>query len=543
MYHRFYGLREGPFALTPDPKYLFLSEAHKEALAAMTYGVQERKGFVLILGEVGTGKTTLLRHRLGQFGPEIKAVYLFNSTVTFEELLAAMLRELELSCPGRSGADMIDTLNDYLLKEATAGRYVVLIIDEAQHLSPAVLEHIRMLSNLETARSKLLQIILVGQPELGKRLGHPGLRQLRQRIGLVVELKPLTFDETAEYVGHRLAVAGQRQRLFTKSALRKIYHASGGIPRLINVICDQALLSGYGARAKHINAGIVKEVVKDWAAFGQDAVAWPLPSGRQLAGRRSWLRSSYGPIAAAALLTLSGGWLYLASSEQERAILHRVSRMFGGAGPVSIAASAQDTPSTDQELLGPTAPVPERAAETAQQSAYELDPLEVSPARSSRAPEPNPALASPGTDAAPEALIKPGDTLFRLVSRAYGRIDYTLLDVVQMVNPGIQDINLIRVGQRVRFPSLHPGSRVQKLGQSLYVLHVRTLPITAKSETEQLRAALRQMGREVYVVPVRLTHQQQAHRVLVGDFQDPTQAETFYRALRTSTGVIPIPTE
>jgi len=277
MYAQFYGLRESPFALTPDPRYLFMSEPHKEALASAVYGVQERKGFVLILGEVGTGKTTLIRHLLGRFGPNIRSVFVFNPAVSFIELLQLMLRDLELPCPSMRRVEMIDTLNDYLLKEAAAGRYVVVIIDEAQHLSPTVLEEVRMLSNLETARGKLIQILLVGQPELGEKLGRPELRQLRQRISLVAELKPLSYEDTVRYIAHRLEVAGREDGgLFSRRALKVIYRASGGIPRLVNVICDKALVLGYGAGAHVIRGRIIKEVLKDWKPF-QQRVAGPTP--------------------------------------------------------------------------------------------------------------------------------------------------------------------------------------------------------------------------------------------------------------------------
>ena len=272
MYAQFYGLRESPFALTPDPRYLFMSEPHKEALASAVYGVQERKGFVLILGEVGTGKTTLIRHLLGRFGPNIRSVFVFNPAVSFIELLQLMLRDLELPCPSMRRVEMIDTLNDYLLKEAAAGRYVVVIIDEAQHLSPTVLEEVRMLSNLETARGKLIQILLVGQPELGEKLGRPELRQLRQRISLVAELKPLSYEDTVQYITHRLEVAGREGGgVFSRRALRVIYRASGGIPRLVNVICDKALVLGYGAGASVVKRRIIKEVLKDWKPFQQPA--------------------------------------------------------------------------------------------------------------------------------------------------------------------------------------------------------------------------------------------------------------------------------
>lgn len=274
MYHEFYALQESPFTLTPDPKYLFMSEAHEEALASMSYGVHERKGFVLILGEVGTGKTTLVRHVLAQSDTHIKTAYVFQTVTCFEDLLLLVLRDLEIACRSRQRLAMIDTLNDYLLQEASAGHIVVLILDEAQNLPVDILEELRLLSNLETSQHKLLQIILVGQPELGEKLGRPELRQLRQRIGLVAQLKPLTRRQTAQYVQHRLRVAGYEEGiLFNRRAVKQIQRASGGIPRLINVICDQALVLGYGANARQINGRIIKEVVKDWAVFGRGGMA------------------------------------------------------------------------------------------------------------------------------------------------------------------------------------------------------------------------------------------------------------------------------
>ncbi len=310
MYAQFYGLRESPFALTPDPRYLFMSEPHKEALASAIYGVQERKGFVLILGEVGTGKTTLIRHLLGRFGPNIRSVFVFNPAVSFIELLQLMLRDLELPCPSMRRVEMIDTLNDYLLKEAAAGRYVVVVIDEAQHLSPTVLEEVRMLSNLETARGKLIQILLVGQPELGEKLGRPELRQLRQRISLVAELKPLSYEDTVQYIAHRLEVAGlESGRLFSRRALKVIYRASGGIPRLVNVICDKALVLGYGAGAKVIKSRIIKEVLKDWKPFQRPAGPTPRARSRAVLRRRVPTSRPLRRIAAAVALGLAGAAL------------------------------------------------------------------------------------------------------------------------------------------------------------------------------------------------------------------------------------------
>ena len=326
MYHHFYGLRESPFALPPDPRYLFLSPSHKEALAAMIYGVHERKGFILILGEVGTGKTTLVRHILRQSGTNITTAFIFTPVSSFEELLQMVFQDLEISCQSRQRFEMINALSDYLLKEATAGRYVVLIIDEAQYLSTEVLEDLRMVSNVEMAHSKLLQIILVGQPELGEKLGHHDLRALRQRIGLVVQLQPLTFQETGQYIAHRLQEAGHAGgRIFTRRALRRISRASGGIPRLINVICDKALVLGYGADARQVTARVVKEVVKDWSVFGP-GVATP---------HRRWrLRLT------AMLLSLVAAVVILVfASEPSRELLHRLWRVLAERVSVIVAGS------------------------------------------------------------------------------------------------------------------------------------------------------------------------------------------------------------
>lgn len=314
MYHRFYGLRESPFALTPDPKYLFLSASHKEALATMIYGVHERKGFILILGEVGTGKTTLIRHILGQTGTTIEMAFIFTPVSSFEELLQLVLQDLGVPYQSRQRLEMINALSDYLLKEAAAGRYVVLIVDEAQYLSTAILEDLRMFSNVETAHHKLLQIILVGQPELGEKLGRQELRQLRQRIGLIVQLQPLTLEETGHYITHRLTGAGYTGgRLFSRRALQRIYRASGGIPRLINVICDKALVLGYGADAKRITNQLLKEVIQDWSVFGPDIIASP----RRLRLRR-----------VAMLLSLVAVGLILGlASEPSRELLHRLWRV------------------------------------------------------------------------------------------------------------------------------------------------------------------------------------------------------------------------
>lgn len=537
MYGRFYGLTENPFALTPDPRYLFLSEAHKEALASATYGIQERRGFVLILGEVGTGKTTLIRHLLGKFGPNIRTVFVFNPAVSFLELLQLILRDLELPCPSLRRIEMIETLNQCLLKEAAAGRHVVLIIDEAQHLSPEVLEEVRMLSNLETARGKLLQILLVGQPELGSLLGRPELRQIRQRIGLVAELKPLTHKETVQYVSHRLAVAGRaRQRIFTRRALRLIYNASGGIPRLINVICDKALLLGYGGDSRMVRGRLVKAVLKDWAPFRRRPTG-PSRRARRRApasrGVRSW-KPFLTFATLAGLGVAATAFTYFAAGPQAETIRHRLPSLLtsGRSGTVS-AAEEEAAPSA---VTLPAVTLPPRDTALAERDGAIPATAETS------TPERAPAqtAVSPPDDAGEkrrEIVVQRGDAFSGLVSRAYGRTDLTVLDFVRAANPGLDNIDLLHVGQRLRLPALQPGSFVRRADGAGFNVHLMTVSDPEGASFVKLRAAIQSKGRRVHVVPVNLTENGTAYRVMVGNFADRREAEAFYRAFRASARV------
>jgi general secretion pathway protein A len=248
MYTQYYGLKAKPFSLTPDPRFLFLSESHREALAHLLYGIEQGEGFIAITGEVGTGKTTLFRSLLQQLGPNTEVAFVFNPILSGEELLRTVSIEFGLITQGYSRADLNDQLNQFLLQTSREGRRALLVVDEAQNLDPATLEEIRLLSNLETSSSKLIQIVLLGQPELDEMLDSRELRQLRQRITVRWALSPLNAAETREYVRHRLKVAaGKECNVFTDKALREVQRRARGIPRLINVLCDRAMLVGYTA--------------------------------------------------------------------------------------------------------------------------------------------------------------------------------------------------------------------------------------------------------------------------------------------------------
>lgn len=245
MYCDFYGLKEYPFNVTADPNFLFFSRKHREAFAHLTYGVEQKKGIIVLTGEIGTGKTTLCRAFLNQVPRSTKTAFIINPYFSSLQLLKAITEDFEIVPSGKSRISFIFDLNRFLIKEAENGNNVILIIDEAQNLRAAELEQVRLLSNLETEKQKLLQIILVGQPELNQKLQLYNLRQLKQRVMVNYHILPLDEDEVAEYIYHRLKIAGSDGRInFSPPSIKKIYRFSSGIPRLINLVCDRALLLG-----------------------------------------------------------------------------------------------------------------------------------------------------------------------------------------------------------------------------------------------------------------------------------------------------------
>jgi len=299
MYTSFFGLQEKPFAITPDPRYLYLSERHAEALAHLLYGINEAGGFIQLTGEVGTGKTTVIRSLLEQLPGHADVALILNPRVTPAEFLLTICEELHVEVPesGRgSTKTLMDLLGRQLLDTHARGRRVVLIVDEAQNLSTQTLEQVRLLTNLETATTKLLQIILIGQPELRELLGKPELRQLAQRITGRYHLDPLSAEGTAGYVKHRMRVAGATAEVFTPAALREVHRLSGGIPRVINVICDRALLGAFTQEEHRAGAALVRQAASE--VYGR-----PVPA--------PWLKWTTAAAVAAAVAVLAVGiWAF-----------------------------------------------------------------------------------------------------------------------------------------------------------------------------------------------------------------------------------------
>jgi len=287
MYQRFFGLRESPFNVNPDPRYLFMTRQIQEALAGLTYGIQNRKGFILLTGEVGTGKTTLLNRLLGWLrGQRVATAYIFNSRLEVNHLFDFIMADFEIPYESREKSHVLLRLNQWLLERYRAGETAVLIIDEAQNLSNDVLEEIRLLTNLETATEKLLQIVLTGQPELEEKLKQPQLRQVRQRITITCRTTALSLEETFGYIAERLRIAGANgEPIFSKEAIETVHLYSRGIPRVVNLLCEHSMINAYVDSLRPVPAHLVEEVARE---FQLDTIA-PIAGGALSSGEQAQL--------------------------------------------------------------------------------------------------------------------------------------------------------------------------------------------------------------------------------------------------------------
>jgi general secretion pathway protein A len=281
MYKKFFGLKENPFNVNPDPRYLFLTRHTQEALACLTYGIEARKGFILLTGEVGTGKTTLLNKLLDWLHQQRAATaFIFNPRLSISQFFDFMMADFGIPCESRMKSQVLVKLNQWLLDRYQAGERAVLVVDEAQNLSPQMLEEIRLLTNLETSTEKLLQIVLAGQPELDHKLNQPQLRQLRQRITLRSKTRPLTLEETQGYIAERLRIAGNtgEDPVFTAESIELVHRYARGIPRVTNLLCEHALISAFVDQCKPVRPEIIEEVAQDFELDKIDPLAQALPA-------------------------------------------------------------------------------------------------------------------------------------------------------------------------------------------------------------------------------------------------------------------------
>jgi general secretion pathway protein A len=480
MYIEHFGLTAEPFSLTPDPAFLYLSPQHREALAAVQYGLLDGRGFITLIGEVGTGKTTLLYSILGQRHRQLDAAYVSFSSQSFEDLLAMALRDLGLTVPAdASKRMMLDILNDYLVKRGDEGRTAALIIDEAQNLSDAAFEDLRLLSNFETYTRKLLQIVLVGQPELQERLRQPGLRQLRERVSVRAYINPMTREETAKYVAHRLERAGGSAECFSPRALRAIVGQTAGIPRRANILCHNALLFTYGRNLPQVRIEEAREAIAEMrerrpGRIPRDALRrahWSL-------GRWRWGAALCGAVAIGlvagrmtaehvdtpAVTTRTGGDVAAVAPAASRPAVAGLGEAVAALKEPAAAVAMPDETAAVSAAAPAVAEVPDAVA------AHEPEPAAARPtavhdARVAAVPEPAPAAPAvgartfaPSEDEAPpgtRAIVVPrGATLWNLVRDANGGqgSGAELLARAQRLNPQLKDVNVIIAGDRLLLP-------------------------------------------------------------------------------------------
>jgi general secretion pathway protein A len=438
MYVQFYHLKREPFHVTPDPAFLYLSPTHKEALASITYGVNAGKGFIVITGEVGVGKTTILRAYLERYHEkESRIIYVFNPNVSFKELLEHIFQELNLDPKTDDASKMVTRLQEFMIEECRKGRSLVLMIDEAQN----------MLSNLETSTEKLIQIVMIGQPEFEEILNRNELRQLRQRIAVACRILPLSRKESAAYVKHRLKKAGMNGGpVFTRMAQREIIKRAEGSPRVINILCDNALMAGVGYRKNPVNLKIVDRVIDDYQWKKRPAL-------------RRWLSVPAGAMIVGACLFLVSPY-----SEGLRSSLRDNYRQVLGVAPSSVEASVStqetlsvpvDAPADTQTHKTLTEATSEEPKPT---SSYSKAPVASSGTRMVILPIKARPQATEAVAETPKAqypvvrVMKDGNTLYRLTREVYGRSDPRLVEWVKENNPWMNDVTRIPNGKEILFP-------------------------------------------------------------------------------------------
>ncbi len=521
MYEQHFGFRESPFSITPDPRFFYANSVYLEAYANLRYGIEAKKGFIAVTGEVGTGKTTLLRKLMLSLDKTIQTVLVFNTDVTFNELLRVISRELGLSTAGKDRLSMIEGLNDYLIEQLEHGRTVCMLIDEVQNLSDESLEGLRLLSNLETDRQKLLQIVLMGQPELQAKLDQPHLRQLKQRIAIRSELARLRDDEVGSYINFRIRVAGcDNPELFHSDAVEKIAFYSRGIPRLINVICDNALVIAFAGSEKYVSPEVIGEVVRDLriapdnqlihdqtnqltpnqSARARD-VAEPAEGAEILSSETTVpisKRKPIGAFAAAAAASLAIVILLGFAS------LTDPGKFFTGASE-SLNGYQKNLAEWALLVTGQNANPPKRMnvkiADTRQQTAE---------------------ITAKSNDH--RLTIQNGSTVFQIATDAYGSRSAILgIDLIKEFNPEIANLNWINAGQDLLLPALNEETLLRQQQDGSFRLIVASF--LSRREAEDFAERIVRDGFPVVVTVRPVSNNLVLHRLEINGLRNREDAK------------------
>lgn len=515
MYNSYFGFPESPFNVTPDPRFFYTNPVYQEAFAALRYGIEAKKGFIVITGEVGTGKTTLLRKLMRNPGDTIHSVFIFNTLLSFPELLQLILHDLSLTPKEPTKVEMLQELNDYLMKQLKQGHVVSVLIDEAQNLSDESLEGLRLLSNLETDQEKLVQIVLMGQPELKAKLDQPALRQLKQRVAFQCRLAPLKNEEVGSYIDFRLRAAGYTGKdLFQPDAVQQIAFYSQGIPRLINIICDNALLIAYAGSQEIITADIIKEVGRDLrlgsevqvpdaetiptvsvSTTERETPAHEVPNGllRQKVERRAG-------VGVGALLILA--FIILAAAIDPQHF---------------FSTTAERLEASKHNLKQWVALV------THQQAIPEKLTVEAIAAQQHALPEKTNAAAQKVAAKHPHVIIQPGSTIHKIVSEVYGANTLLGMDFIKEFNPQIENLNWIFPGQDLLLPPLTHETMLRKQPDGSYRLIVASF--SSLTEANKYAQLLGYTGYQVVITPKRVSDDLLLHRVEIDGLKNSEDAK------------------
>ena len=495
MYNRYFGFLESPFGIAPNPRFFYSNPVYLEAYANLCYGIEGKKGFIALTGEVGTGKTLLLRKLMRNFAKTIDFVFIFNTNLTFNELLRAILHDLGLPTQGKDKLAMFEELNTYLIEQVKKGHIVCLLIDEVQNLSDESLEGLRLLSNFETDNEKLLQIVMMGQPEFKTKLNQPNLRQLKQRIALQFDIAPLMNEEVGAYINFRLQSAGyERQDLFHPEAIRKIAAYSKGIPRLINVICDNALVTAFAGSQKTVSAALIREVAED---LDLESKPQPDETTNTLSGSPSKTKSE----------TLIG-------ERPNRVFQPRVRRLtitVGGTCLVILVFAVVSVVTDSQSFFGIT----ERTLESFKDNSNKR----VLPVHQNISPQ----MISAEADNAGHKktaielkwnqpiIVQYGSTIYEIANNTYGTNAVLGMDLIKEFNPQIKDLNWVSAGHKLVLPALTQETLVRQHGDGSYRLIVAAF--IKRTEADELANRIRKEGYQVIVTTKRVSTDLLLHRL------------------------------
>jgi general secretion pathway protein A len=500
MYNRYFGFLESPFSITPDPRFFYANPVYLEAYANLHYGIEAKKGFIAITGEVGTGKTTLLRKLMRNLESTIHSVFIFNTDLTFNELLRVILHDLGLSAEGRDRLVLVDELNVYLLEQLKKGHIVCLLIDEAQNLTNESLEGLRLLSNLETDQEKLLQIVLMGQPELQAKLTQPNLRQLKQRIAVQCEILPLKREEVGSYISFRLRAAGYESKdLFHSEAVQKIALYSQGIPRLINIICDNALLIAFAASKKTISADMIREVARD------------LRLGSEVESREvnnALTRAAINPEAERPVRAASNR---VSQPKVRRRVKARVGILLVLLGLVVVSSvtalrSLELFKHNSNQRVAPVIPqktIPQKPGTEAKGPT--LKNAEVELKRKDR-----------------RVIIQYGSTIYKIASDIYGANALLGMDLIKEFNPQITNLNSVYAGETLLLPALSRETLLRQQADGSYRLVVGSF--LSRTGANESARRIGKAGYQVIITPKKVSNDLLLHRLEIDGLKNLEEA-------------------